>query len=300
MAVEELSAEEKEFFSSKGDKAPVEAKEPVEKPEPKAEEKPQPEVKAAVEGQKPAPEGEKKPPEGFVPHGAFHAEREERKKLEGRLEAERQRIAKMEERFNTIVQQFAPKPPAVDQDPVAYFQHELGQVKPKLEQFEKFTQEQAHQQRASQEHQQFMQAYNVAAAQFAQKQQDFSAAYNYLAQSRVGEYMEAGYDYGSAYQLSLADEQRIVAKAFQDGANPAERMYALAKKRGYSVQAPQQEQKQQAEQKLERIEQGQKASPDFSPSSQGKPKLTLAAIADMTDEDFAKLDWEKTVGRLAA
>lgn len=295
MAVEELSAEEKEFFASKGEKEPP-AEEPA-KSEPEA--KAEPETKAAPDAPKEPEKQEKRPPEGFVPHGAFHAEREERKKLEGRLETERQRIARMEERFNQIVEASKPKAPAVDQDPVGYFQHELGQVKPKLEQFEKYTQEQAHRARQADDHQRFMNAYSGAAQQYEQVQTDFPQAYQFLAQGRISELMEVGYDFTQAQQLAIEDEMRIVAKSFQDGVNPAERMYALAKKRGYAVKPPE-GQKSQAEQKLEVIEKGQRANPEFSPSSQGKPKLTLAAIADMSDEDFAKLDWERTVGKLAA
>ncbi|HEU4344817.1 MAG TPA: hypothetical protein VFU31_24980 [Candidatus Binatia bacterium] len=303
MPVEELSPEEKEFFKSGGAKEPP--AETVEKPEPKVEAKEEPKVeaKAAPEGSKPAPEGEKKeekrPPEGFVPHGAFHQERAERKRLEGEAAEMRKRMEGMESRFQQILEASKPKPPAKDQDPVAYFDYELQSLKPKLEDLEKLKTELSHKDRLAKEQQEFMNTYVMAAQQFSQTQKDFDQAYQYLARSRVEELMEVGYDLPSAHQLSIQDEQRIVAKAFQDGVNPAERMYALAKKRGYQLQAPPGE-KSAAEQKLDVIDKGQKSAPEFSPASGGKPKLTLAAIADMSDEDFAKLDWERTVGKLAA
>jgi hypothetical protein len=299
MAVEELSAEEKEFFSTKGEKEP-----PVEE-KVAPEEKPTPEVKSEQKADKPEVEKaekkaeDKKPPEGFVPHGAFHAEREERKKLEQRLEAERIRIAKMEERFNLVLEKTKPAVPDIAQDPVGHFQHKLQQTEAELEQARKFREEQANRARLQEDHQRFMSAYHGAAQQFERQQQDFGQAYAFLAQSRIEDLTAAGYDFVQAQQLAQEDELRVVAKAFQDGVNPAERMYALAKRRGYAPK-PKEGEKSPAEQKLETIERGQKASPEFSPSSQGKPKLTLAAIAEMSDEDFAKLDWEKTIGKLAA
>jgi hypothetical protein len=93
----------------------------------------------------------------------------------------------------------------------------------------------------------------------------------------------------------------MVFKAFEDGVNPAERMFAVAKRRGYTAPSVEPEHKPQdvvaAQEKVKQIEAAQRATPAMGGSGV-KPKLSLQAISQMSDEEFAALDWEKTMGSL--
>lgn len=84
-------------------------------------------------------------------------------------------------------------------------------------------------------HQQFMGQYSAQAAEFSQKTPDFKEAYQFLLNDRAAELKEAfGLD-GIALENALrSNEMEIAAIAMQQGTNPAERIYQLAKRRGYT------------------------------------------------------------------
>lgn len=253
--------------------------------ETKAEEKPAKPLEKPVE-----------PPEGFVAHGAFHEERQRRKALQAQVE-------QMEKRWSDLVakMQQTPQPQAPDpaQDFPGHVSHQLnqlgqqvGEVAKKTETFEQF-QEQQKQEAA------FISAYSQAAQSFAAAQPDFTQAYNHWLNNRLEELVDAGYSNEQALHIRSAEERGIVTKAFQDEVNPAQRLYAVAKRRGYTAASttPAPEQKLDPAEKLKQIEQGQRATPAMGGSGM-KPKLTLQSVAQMSDEEFAALDWEKTMRQL--
>lgn len=266
--------------------AKVEEKPKLEKPAEKPAEKPQEQAK---------PE---KAPEGYVAHGAFHEERERRKGLQKQVE-------QMESRFKELIAKMqAPKTeekpapdPATDfPGHVAHHFNTLAQQQAALGQkVQSFEALQEQQQRAAQ----FMQAYHASAADFSTRQADFGTAYNYLLNARLEELIDAGYSKEQAIHLRTMEEQGIVMKAFEDGANPAERLYAVAKRRGYTAGSdkPAERPAVDSAEKMRQIEAGQKATPSMGGGAM-KPKMTLQAVAQMSEAEFAALDWEKTMREL--
>lgn len=258
----------------------------------KVEEKP---AEKATEKPSEAPKQEKIP-EGYVAHGALHEERERRKELKKQVEA-------MEARFQQLVAKIQEKPAEKAPDPTQDFpghvahhfnsfaqqQAELGR---RVQNFEQ-TQEQAHREA------QFMRSYHAAAADFSARQPDFVQAYNHLLKSRFEELTDAGYSKDQALHLRTMEEQGIVFKAFEDGVNPAERLYAVAKRRGYTAASEKPAEKPAVDpaEKLKNIEAGQKATPSMGGGAM-KPKMTLQSIAQMSDEEFASLNWEKAMREL--
>lgn len=245
-----------------------------------------------------APEKASETTETSVPHGAFHEERERRKALQRQVEAMEKRWSDLVAKMQTPqVQQ--PKAPDPNQDFPGHVAHHFNQfatqqqeLAKKVEGFEQMTQQQ-------QEEARFIQAYSSAAQQFATTQPEFGNAYKHWLTNRLEELSHAGYSKEEAMQIRNAEERGIVAKAFGDGVNPAERLFAVAKMRGYK--SPEPEVKSQPQQdltrKLEQIEKGQQATPAMSGGAM-KPKLTLQSIAQMSDAEFAALDWETTMKAL--
>jgi hypothetical protein len=119
----------------------------------------------------------------------------------------------------------------------------------------------------------------------------------------MGEYMAAGLTEQEANQQITHEEAQVVSLAFRQGANPAERVYAMAKASGYAKaqNTPQpQTSNDNAEvaKKLEQLQKSIAANKSLSQSGgkvDTKPTLSLQSIADMDDDEFDKVDWKKLV-----
>lgn len=274
-AVERPRRPDGTFAPKDAEVLPVEQK--VEKPVEKAVEKPV--------------EKTSRPPEGYVAHGAFHEERERRKALQSQMEA-------MEKRFAETLAKLNPPapPPDPNQDFPGHVQHHFNQFAQKTQELEKKVSGFEQMTQQQQEEARFVQAYSAAAQQFASRQPDFQNAYNHWLTGRLEELKDAGYTEEQALHIRAAEEKGLVAKAFEDGVNPAERLFAVAKRRGYTVPSvsPAEVVKPAVDplEKLKQIEAGQKATPQMGGSGM-KPKLTLGAVAQMSDDEFNSLDWEK-------
>lgn len=222
----------------------------------------------------------------YVPYDALHEERMKRKELKAQLD-------KQEQRFQELVQKITPKeaPPefANDTERLAYQQQQLEK---KLEAQDRFVGEQKKAQEQYQQTQSLVNMYAAKAEEYSKTQPDFNDAYKFLLEGRKNEYLAVGYTPEQVLQFIQADELAIVQKAFQDEADPAERIYKIAKARGYVPKKP--------EAKLESIEKGMKQSKTLSGVPGSSPKgLTLEAIADMSDEEFSKLDYNE-IKRIAS
>lgn len=226
-----------------------------------------------------------------------HEERLRRQEVQHELQESRLRMQKMEEAFQKFVNPPLPEP-SFDENP-------LEALRVKTERIEQLTQQQQHiaQQRAMQEQQaqrqnQFLNQYHQDAAAFAQQTTDFQDAYIHLVSSRINEYKAAGYDDKQAGQLLIEDEVAIASKAYADGVNPAQRMYEIAKLRGYNkpvAVAPVAAPNPSNIEKFNELEKASLASRSLSGTGAGgkvDKGLTLETLAEMDDEEFDK-NWAK-------
>lgn len=177
---------------------------------------------------------------------AFKAERHKRKELKEALEANTRKTAELEQSLQQIQQSMrtpapqaapviAPEPaPDPSEDPLGYQQYQIQQLEKQITEQNKYLHQRHENEQQSAKKQAFFNMYRASAQEFAQKAPDFQEAYKHLVSAKVEEYMAAGYNQEQADQLLIEDEMGIVAKAYQDKVNPAERIYNLAKKRGYA------------------------------------------------------------------
>ncbi len=243
---------------------------PVNTPAPVAEPAPQ----AAPEAEKPKeePKADTRPPHGYVPLAALHEARAQMKAMRDEVEAMRKANA--------------PKPPDVDQDPVEFLKYtakDIAEVK-------QWREQQEQQRQHAEAQQQFIGAYKASAEEFTSKTPEFKDAYKYLIQSRDQELATLGYmDPRQRHEMIVQDEAQIVALAMQNGANPAERLYEVAKMRGFKKAEPKND-----AQKLDTIQRGQQAAKSLGAVSGGaEGELTLTQIAEMSEDEIAKVDPEK-------
>lgn len=280
-----LSEAENRFFETGGEAAPEET---AEQPE-------QPEVPAEGEDGEASEEEAKAERERMVPHAALHEERMRRKELNEELASYRDRVAKMEERFAQIQQSLQARQqepePSFEDDPAAYLRYQQERYGQELQKLQEQNERVAQGQQQQAQFQQFYGQYQSAARDYASKTPDFPQAYQHLMKARMDELQALGFDAAQADRVIKEDEYNIAMKAFQDGVNPAERLYEVAKRRGYRPS-----QGDSGAETVERIERGQKAS--RSPSGgRGKaaPPMTAEALMGMSDEEFEK-NWEKIIG----
>jgi hypothetical protein len=241
---------------------------------------------------------------------AMKEERFKRQELQKQLEENKQQVARMESAFEKILtkqQQEAQKPiPSYEVDPIGhlhYTQQEMADYVIKQNQY-LAAQEQAKQYQMAQTQAQnkFMGSYQAAAKEFADSNPEFLPAYNYLVQSRLEEYKTLGYDDDTANKLLIEDEAAIVSKAFKDGVNPAERIFAGAKLRGFKNQATQDDSAQkESEKQLTKIQEGRQANRSLG-STPGKTPTdkptTLSKISSLADDELDELisnpkEWAK-------
>jgi len=241
------------------------------------------------------------PPEGAktVPHGAMHEERERRKAAEDELKTLRTKLDTLAPR----VQQFDAwmkeqtaeqqrleeewsQPEWDDTDPAAQNEY----IKTRLDNMEKGFTDWTSQQSQQTEMSAFNAQVDQAVATFKQEAPDFDAAANHYWSQRMTE-MQA--IYGPQAQEAVTSEMyALAATSMQAGENPAKKVYELAKARGYTPET--------AEEKIERTSQAQAAAKSMS-SAGGQPEteLSLESLAEMSDEEFAKLspsEWKKAMG----
>lgn len=248
------------FFESGGEKVPEVT------PEETLEVKPEETIPEKAEEKKVE---EKKAEEKHVPLAALHEERSRRKELQSKVE-------RMEQTFQQLVQSVKkPETPSFEDDPIQSLKQETDAVK-------QYLQQQIEQNNATQNYQNLVNTYRNHAAEFTKTTPDFADAYKFISEQRQAEYIAAGYSPQDAYTLLLQDEMGIVDKALKDEVNPAERIYSLAKVRGYKAA--------EKAQKMDVVEKGIKAGKSLSSASGvSDGEVTLESLADLPSDEFNKM-----------
>jgi len=239
--VDGLSAEEKSYFESRGEKAP----EAVTSAEPEI---------SAEQGNEPA-DGQEGKEQGrkMVPVNALHEEREEKKELRRKLEEMERKQAVLDDRWQRILaaseQQPAPKAeqpqiPDPEQDIFAALKYEREQRMALEAKITGQEQQTAEQQQVAQMERQIWGKWESDGAQFKQSTPDFGDAALYLAETRDKQLASmAAVDprlADKAYRDFVMNEElkQIVVGAGQHGISSAEQIYNIAKAWGYTGPKP--------------------------------------------------------------
>jgi hypothetical protein len=245
-----------QFFSNDGDlpekieevksEAPIVDKEPVEE----------------------APKEEKK-----VNLGALHEERAKRKaEAAARQQAERER-----DELRARVEEYTrSQQPSFEEDPIESLRAEHNQVKQIL-----ITQ--ARQALAEKENSEYWGKIGELESEFKESKPDFDAAIKNLAESRLEELQDIGWDAAAAQKI-LSDEIKWISdKALDDGVNPAERLYKLAMRRNRPAVNEAPAVNLQQANKLQNIKKGMETNKSLPPGSKSSNQdFTLEDLAAMT------------------
>lgn len=284
-----LTPSEQAYFDTKGETIPEAPAEPAQP----QEAKPVPEtVEAADAPQEPTQEAK------TVPLGALHEERNKRKEAEKAMRSLREEFARISGQLD-VLKGVSPQTPAVKPTvadaPIEALEKVVDYVE--RDQTEKANVAQF---------QEFQRHVDIAEAEFKGKVADYNEAIDFLHAGRMAEMKALGYDDQSARYVIGQEAIGISSAAFQQGANPAERFYALAKARGYAAKAADADPKpdadtarntaalEKAADKLATIAKGQQASKSLSSAGgASNDALTLEAISAMDMDEFEKISDKK-------
>lgn len=127
---------------------------------------------------------------------------------------------------------------------------------------------------------------------------DFDAAYQHVRATRAEDLRMAGMPEANINQTLLQDELNIAQNALTKGLNPAEEIYKMAKRYGYTQQAGK---AQTPQDKINAILAGQAAAKLPGAGAPPAADITHEGLKDMSSADLNKLvmddkSWERLVG----
>ena len=188
-----------------------------------------------------------------VDYGALKKERALRREheqkaqeLESQIAVERRLRAQFEQRYAEIAAraQQAQQPAPVDPqdiepnkeiDPLGWSNWKLARVERQLAEIGQRSRQTEQQAQQGQAIGRTVSAYQAAARDFQAKTPDFKAAYDYLASQLDQELILRGkVDPAERMQMLQAEELNVVTSAMAMGENPAEKIYKIAKLRGFN------------------------------------------------------------------
>ncbi len=245
----------------------------------------------------------------FVRHGAFHKERARRKELEAEVTRLRDMHTRGDERLRLLtqaMQQGAPQAqqqagqpqaqveavPDPEQDIFGYAKH----LEAKLARLEQGQQQMTEAQREEREYSATVGTYQADIARFAQAEPAFADAYQHLIRSRAQELEYAGVPQNQISAAIQADELALVRASLAAGVSPAERVYQMAKLRGFTPKvaepaqsaAPATPPAESPADRAARIQAGQQAAGRSLSGAGGAPaaEMTVERLAEMSEAEF--------------
>jgi hypothetical protein len=246
------------------------------------------------------PEGEEEDPKGDL-RVPLRVERERRRQAEALAQTQMEQQRQLATTLAQITQRLMPQAPADEPapqapdwntDPAGYVRHSIDQLNSALQTVQ---QQQVQQQQLQQQ----VEAFNQATRSvedlergFVEKNPDYYEAVDFVRSKLRAKFEVLGVPANMLNVAVKQDLQRFGLQSLQAGANPAERLFALAKVEGYAGS------KASLAAKLDQVSKGQqstKGARSSAPTSPGAmsmedaAKLPIKAFQKMSDEDFKAL-----------
>lgn len=239
------------------------------------------------------------PKEQVDPLGAIN------ERLERMLEAQR-------EAFKTELAELraslAPKKPEVQapndyEDPLGSMIHKLNGLNEQVTSLKTELTEQQQQNLLKQQFEQFTNSVTEQKNAFQKATPDFPQAYEHIRTLRTEDLRAAGCPEKDIAKILLQDEFQLAQTAIQRGKNPAEEMYNMAKRYGYTAKS-QPATRQTPEEKIAALKVGQAAAKHPDRAGVENP-LNIDALKDASSADLNKVVqddklWNRIVGGAAA
>lgn len=234
----------------------------------------------------------------YVPQGALHQARQQAKQQRAEAEQARrdfqalqqQQVAMLQEIQRRSQPQQYVQPVDPNTDPLGATYQQVAFARQETQALNQRLDWEQQQKQAENTARNFMNAVQQSENQFKASHPDYYEAANYLMQKKFTEYTSAGMTEQQARAAIQRDAQGLSMQALSAGANPAERVYEIAKTFGYSPKP-----NAEAQQEMQRA--GQAASTPTSGGGKSGGRLSLDALAKMSPDEFLKAtsgdNWRK-------
>ena len=319
MSKEAITPEEEAFWNDTEGDAPESSDREIDSADDEPESEVAQESAEAVEPEtepepEPEPEAEEKAPKGYVKIGALHEARNEMRVMRDEMNVMQQNLQQM----NVLREQLNQLRISGQQDQQKIAQKELEQQyaddpieflrKQNAELVDRINYIQNQQESVEFQRQQFLQRQqqmgqlidhvNALENQFRKQHSDYDEAFQFLQQRRMGDYQRLGINDEAQRNQNFHNEiMNVSANSIQNGQNPSEIIYELAKSWGWQSNAGRQAADNIA--KIETVRKGQTVSKSLSQGGTGggeDPEVSIADISRMTDEEFDAY-WAKLEGK---
>lgn len=216
------------------------------------------------------------------------------------------RATQLETYIQTTQQQQTPPPvaaPDPNTDPLGSMMHQLDAVNKTVQDLQNALLTQQNQQTQLTQFNNFQQQVRALRDQFATQHTDFADAHTYLREARIADLRSLGLPDQQVQQALFREELALAESSIRFGRNPAEALYEMSKRHGYTpktVATTAPGQVALPDTKLAAIKQAQTAARNL-PKSANPEDLTVDGLKDASDSDLNKmvLDsklWAKIVG----
>lgn len=246
-----------------------------------------------------------------VPPAAAPAVVDPTAELRAQLESERARRGVLEANFARLAERLplpdaaAPPPPVVEPDqtvdPLGSMMHKLRVVTETVTAMQQTLTQQQQQSQQQAQFNEFQQNLQQIRTEFTKTQPDFPAAYTHLRTQRAEDLRDVGVPEARINEALLRDEIAATQNAIAQGKNPAQVMYNMAKRYGYTGKAGvQATAASTAAERIAALKVGTNADP--APArADSTSQLTFEALKDAGDADLNKMVqddklWSSLVG----
>src|SRR6266404_4968047 len=186
--------------------------------------------------------------------------------------------------------------PDPNTDPLGAMMHQLQQVTGNVTELKQQLTQQQQQDLLKQQFENFTNSLSQIKTEFEKTTPDFNNAYEHIRNIRMEDLRAVGVPETQIQRALLQDELNMAQVAIQKGRNPAEEIYKMSKRNGYSPKA----QPVNSTQKLDNIAKGVAAAKQPARAA-ADTELTLESLKDAGDSDLSKMVqddkmWAKLVG----
>lgn len=227
---------------------------------------PEQEVKAEIKEEK------------TVPLAALLEERNDWKakyaELEAKLSKGNERVEKLYEALNKPEAQA----PEYEQDPLGHLRHSKDLAEKEVQEMKKWRENLENSQKAQNEFAAFQQRVNNSEAKFAESNPDYWEAAQFVAKAKRDELEELGIPNEQINSVLQNQLVALTATALRGQKDPAQVIYALAKKSGFAKK-----------QNIETLQKGVSASKSVPSGRTVDKSLSIESLAGMSDDDFDKI-----------
>lgn len=270
-------------------------------PQPAPEPQPSPEPEPEVEGDEPEPQpqtqqvapqpGAKRPPppKGYVEVEALQARDRELKDMKDKFAKVDQWMREQTQQRQAPQQQQQgqqPQIPDFNTDPIGHLHATNQLLQQQLAQMNTYQQQRVQQDQAQAFYQDQMNRYNTHVRTFSRQNPDYAEADAWL-RANIDQELAARFPWASPQERQAhleREEGFLVGSALQQGRDPAEIIYNLAKHRGFKKAEPQ---AQPQETKLEQLQRGQKAAKSSAGARASSDNdLDITQLLKLDGEDF--------------